>query len=268
MSDLVETRWTRYGKNRVYVRDSDGVELGYLDLQANTAVPANGEHAATLLECLTRWTHPGTRSVPAVAGSPCGEAGATLRAPVAAPWPSPNAAADEQTEGGRVTSPCDAAPAREPAEWDLAYNVAGAAAQVKRDEINAQAPVANFFKRVFGMRTEERTWRVGAEGEVRVARELSRLGSGWHTLHAIPVGEQGSDIDHVVIGPGGVFSLNTKCRPNGKAWVGEHRIIVNGQCTDYLRNSRFEGRRASRPSSRPQPSAAITARYGKVSTRY
>ena len=69
---------------------------------------------------------------------------------------------------------------------------------------------------------------------------------GWHTLHAVPVGERGSDIDHVVIGPGGVFTVNTKTHPGGNVWVGERSVLVNGSRTQYLRNSRFEAERTAR----------------------
>ena len=102
-----------------------------------------------------------------------------------------------------------------------------------------------FLARAFGVRTEERDWRVGADGEEGVASRLRRLGEGWHIIHAVPVGENGSDIDHVVIGPPGVFTLNTKNHSRAKVWVAEHSFMVNGQRTDYLRNSRFEAKRAS-----------------------
>ncbi|MBG6212216.1 hypothetical protein RCH23_000129 [Cryobacterium sp. CAN_C3] len=39
---------------------------------------------------------------------------------------------------------------------------------------------------------------------------LSKLGPEWTVLHAVPVGSGSSDIDHVVIGPAGVFTINTK----------------------------------------------------------
>jgi hypothetical protein len=79
-----------------------------------------------------------------------------------------------------------------------------------------------------------------------VGRELDKLGPHWRVLHAVEVGDRGSDIDHVVIGPAGVFTLNTKRHPGGKAWVAERAVRVNNQPTDYLRNSRHEGSRASR----------------------
>ncbi len=50
----------------------------------------------------------------------------------------------------------------------------------------------------------------------------------------------------MVIGPPGVFTLNTKCHPKANGWVSEKVVMVNGQRTDYLRNSRFEARRAAK----------------------
>lgn len=79
-----------------------------------------------------------------------------------------------------------------------------------------------------------------------MARELAKLGPGWHYLHAVEVGDRGSDIDHVVIGPPGVITINTKRHPRGKAWVGERMVMINGQKTDYLHNSRFEAKRAAK----------------------
>ncbi len=96
------------------------------------------------------------------------------------------------------------------------------------------------------MKTDERSWRVGAEGERKVAAQLAKLGDGWRCLHSVEVGNRGSDIDHVVIGPPGVFTLNAKCHPGGKAWVGERAVLINGRKTHYLRNSRFEAERAAR----------------------
>lgn len=124
--------------------------------------------------------------------------------------------------------------------------MAGAAARAERDRVNREAPVLNFVVRLLGVKTDEGAWRVGANGEEKVARELAKLGPGWHNLHAVEVGDRGSDIDHVVIGPPGVITINTKCHPRGKAWVGERMIMISGQKTDYLRNSRFEAKRAGK----------------------
>jgi hypothetical protein len=139
--------------------------------------------------------------------------------------------------------------ASEPAE-DLAANRPGTAARAKALEVRRAAPVRSQVARVLGVHTDERAWRIGADGEEEVGRRLTKLGRDWRVLHAVPVGERGSDIDHVVIGPPGVFTLNTKNHPGKSIWVAERTFMVSGQKTDYLRNSIFEGRRATKLLSR------------------
>ncbi|WP_344001229.1 nuclease-related domain-containing protein [Microbacterium paludicola] len=90
---------------------------------------------------------------------------------------------------------------------------------------------------------DSRPWYLGALGELEVARHLSSLGPEWIVLHAVPVGTRGADIDHVVVGPAGVFTINSKFHEDAKVWVGSRRILVNGQKTDHLRHSRFEAKR-------------------------
>lgn len=75
---------------------------------------------------------------------------------------------------------------------------------------------------------------------------LVRHDPRWRVLHAIPVGTHGADIDHLVIGPGGVFSLNAKHHPNAAVWVGGDAFLVQGRRHPYVRNSRHEAVRAGR----------------------
>jgi hypothetical protein len=77
-----------------------------------------------------------------------------------------------------------------------------------------------------------------------VAAQIQKLGPAWRVLHAVPIGNNGSDIDHVLIGPPGVFTLNSKNHPTGKIWVYYDAFAVNGRRYPYVRNSRFEARRA------------------------
>ena len=91
-----------------------------------------------------------------------------------------------------------------------------------------------------------RSWYVGALGEQEVGRRLRALGPGWTVLHAVLVGDRGSDVDHVVIGPGGVFTLNTKHHAGKKVWVGGYTLMVSGQREPYLRNSIHEAERAAK----------------------
>jgi hypothetical protein len=86
-------------------------------------------------------------------------------------------------------------------------------------------------------------WLRGARGELEMAAKLRRLGDEWTVLHSVPVGDKGSDIDHVVIGPSGVFVINTKRLVEARVWVGRGAFLVNGHKRDYLRYSEFEARR-------------------------
>lgn len=50
---------------------------------------------------------------------------------------------------------------------------------------------------------------------------------GWRVLHGVPK-NNGGDIDHLLIGPGGVFSIHTKSHDGGTVWVGDEMAKVNG----------------------------------------
>ncbi|MDP9463342.1 MAG: NERD domain-containing protein [Actinomycetota bacterium] len=202
MTDLMTTRWTRYGKDRLYVKTRAGIDVGHIDLLTGAVevTVAEFEHEVRVL--------------------------ASQQHPAPPDPPSPSA------------------PAR--VGHDLAANVAGAACKAKREEVNGQAPGWNLVARLLGLKTEERAWRVGAKGEEKVGRKLASLPDEWHVLNAVPIGDRDSDIDHMVIGPGGVFTLNTKRHPDGKVWLSERALLVNGHRTDYLRNSRFEAERVSK----------------------
>ncbi|MFE1308885.1 nuclease-related domain-containing protein [Streptomyces sp. NPDC058755] len=98
--------------------------------------------------------------------------------------------------------------------------------------------------------SEIRSWADGLTGERATAKRLGRLRNhGWFTLHAIQW-PSGADIDHLAIGPAGVFSINSK-RHRGKAvWYGDTAITVNGTTTRHIAISQAEARRVSRTLSR------------------
>lgn len=116
-------------------------------------------------------------------------------------------------------------------------------------QAQASVPARSGIGRVFGrspLSADSRPWYLGAIGELQVAERLARIGPGWTVLHSVPIGERGSDIDHVVIGASGVFTINTKFHEDARIWVGSKRLLVNGQKTDHLRNSRYEAQRVAR----------------------
>ncbi|WP_404314966.1 nuclease-related domain-containing protein [Prescottella equi] len=79
----------------------------------------------------------------------------------------------------------------------------------------------------------------------RLARVV-RKDPRWRVLHAIPVGVRGSDIDHLVVGPGGVFTVDAKHHPRADIWVAGSTFLVNGTRQPYIRNSRHEAARAAK----------------------
>lgn len=131
--------------------------------------------------------------------------------------------------------------------YDLAGEPPGAAVRERAvAERQAQGWVRHFLARLRDTNTDERAWRLGADGEEAVAAQLEGIGAPWRVLHAVRVGDRGSDIDHVVVGPGGVFTVNAKNHPKAAVWVGGDTVMVNGRRHPYVRNSRFEATRASR----------------------
>lgn len=82
-------------------------------------------------------------------------------------------------------------------------------------------------------------WRVGAEGEQATGRALEGLPAGWLVLHdrRIPGGH--ANIDHVVVGPPGVFVIETK-RRSGTVSIGGDTVRVNGRRRDVVAEVRRE----------------------------
>lgn len=132
---------------------------------------------------------------------------------------------------------------------DLALRRAGQTLQAQAEAARQSAPIRTALGLVMRVHTPARAWRLGAAGEIRVGAQLdklSQLDPRWRALHSIPVGSRGSDIDHVVVGPGGVFTINTKHHPDARIWVAGDTVKVNGLRHAYIRNSRHEAERANR----------------------
>lgn len=68
---------------------------------------------------------------------------------------------------------------------------------------------------LWAARPTTEAWRKGAEGEVMTGNILDRLPSGYIVLHDLRMPSSPANIDHVVIGPTGVFTLETKNYSSG-----------------------------------------------------
>ena len=258
MTEWNVRRWRRYGHDRLYASTPGGTDLGYLDLTTGRYRSDDMSNLPLLRRAIEdhfaaqRPPHQGSGTTPAPAPGPSAAPGpAPTRSPELARTDTPDAVAH-----GRVSPhpPPAPSPWQSPSpgptgpRWhDLADVRAGASARERAlAERAAQGTIRHLFARLVDARTDVRAWRIGADGEGAVAEQLAGLGVHWRVLHAVRVGDRGADIDHVVVGPGGVFTVNAKNHPKASVWVGGDVFLVNGQRHDYVRKSRFEAERASR----------------------
>jgi hypothetical protein len=88
---------------------------------------------------------------------------------------------------------------------------------------------------------EARAWRRGAAGERRTARLLDPLERhGWAILHDLAVPRSRANLDHLVIGPGGVFVIDSKqyrgriqLDPSGQLWHGRYPLAPSLQAVSF-----------------------------------
>jgi Nuclease-related domain len=93
-----------------------------------------------------------------------------------------------------------------------------------------------WFLRVSRLVDEVRSWRFGLRGEQAVAEKLAErelAAAGYVVFHDLPAKRGGKEwnVDHVVVGPGGVFVLETKVRAKRNATRDqeEAKVIVVGK---------------------------------------
>jgi hypothetical protein len=119
-----------------------------------------------------------------------------------------------------------------------------------------QTPPRSRLARLFGispLSSDEKGWYLGALEETAVGRMLNALDDRWTVVHDVPVGSGAPDVDHVVIGPGGVFTVNANHHPGQSVWVASRAFLVGGQRVPELRRSEYGAERATARLSRVLP---------------
>jgi Nuclease-related domain len=84
-------------------------------------------------------------------------------------------------------------------------------------------------------------WRSGAAGEQRTARLLAPLErQGWAVLHDLAIPGSRANIDHLVIGPGGIFVIDSKqyqgrlqLDGSGRLWHGRYPLAPTLQAVSF-----------------------------------
>lgn len=238
MSDLTVNSWHRKGRHRLYLNRADRTTIGYWDLAANEPHPNHPGDLDTLVRHVRQWTaeHP--------------DEAAWWMSPADASAPSGPGVADVASNGSRRDRGTPE-PATQHETWtDLAGNPAGAEARKRARDLRGDSWVRAVWHRVRGTDKAERTWRIGADGEAKVGAVLERVAARdgrWQPpIHSVPVGSRAADIDHVLIGSGGVFTVNVKHHPHGDVSADRDEVRVNGYDWHYVDKSRHEASRASK----------------------
>jgi hypothetical protein len=107
-------------------------------------------------------------------------------------------------------------------------------------------------------------WRRGAVGERRTARLLGPLErQGWVVLHDLAVPGSRANLDHLAIGPGGVFVIDSKLYRgrlqldrSGRLWHGRYPLAP------AIRAVSFEADQAAQVLADPQVVVPIVAVHG------
>jgi hypothetical protein len=84
-------------------------------------------------------------------------------------------------------------------------------------------------------------WQRGAAGERRTARLLDPLARhGWVVLHDLAIPGSQANLDHLVVGPGGVFLIDSKqyrgrlqLDPTGRLWHGRSPLAPTLRAVDF-----------------------------------
>jgi hypothetical protein len=107
--------------------------------------------------------------------------------------------------------------------------------------VAALAAAAAGWELRFRLSPDAVAWRRGAAGERRTARLLEPLDRhGWAVLHDLAVPGSRANIDHLVVGPGGVFVIDSKqyrgrlrLDPSGQLWHGRYPFAPTLGAVDF-----------------------------------
>lgn len=88
--------------------------------------------------------------------------------------------------------------------------------------------VFTYWSWLNGFKRTERFF-IGAKGEEQVSEILKKLPDSYHVFNDFAIGRR--HVDHVVVGPAGVFAIETKCWA-AKVTLDDGHILVGGMIPD------------------------------------
>ena len=217
---MVVTRWRRYGKDRLYVKDDEsGADVGWWDLVTDEAHPATPDLHSALADAVTRWRAEQS-SAPADHAQAPALTGVILEEsdPPTAAVPDVPPVVSAPPEPPLVDEPPAAAAAEQ--ALGVVDGVAGASAahefrrrhDARQERVQANHPViGKFLLAVFDDPQSTRAWSSGADGEEALGGLFERIaGPELRVLHDRRIPRTRANIDHLVICPSGVFVVDSK----------------------------------------------------------
>jgi hypothetical protein len=195
MSDqsLVVVPLSNWGKHRLYVNTADGQQVGWVDLDT-------GERSLVILELAFEFEA-------AIQSHDADEDDYQPRRGVLA------SAEHTRTTGAHIVQRFGSAPVGLSGNRPGEQLEAQIAAALEAGQQPAPASPGFPGKRAYS------GWEPEVQGEHTLAEELEdlvALDPRWACINSIPVGTNGSVIDHLVVGPGGVFTINAEHHNGGR----------------------------------------------------
>lgn len=117
-------------------------------------------------------------------------------------------------------------------------------------DLQSSIPRKSFFARLFGRPSVPRSLRTQyrvARGDVAVIDVLTQLGPDWLVRTCEPAG--GSGIEHIVVGPAGIFCMVVRHQLGGAIWIDGGVLLADGERQSHLRDAEFSAVRLTQVMS-------------------
>ena len=100
-------------------------------------------------------------------------------------------------------------------------------------------------------------WLRAAQAEMVVGDILARLPEGYSVHHSLPIRNTAFWIDHLVVGPGGIYALSSRTRWDRDLTGSVRTIRVGNHIVPYLRDARFESTQITQLLAGAMPATAV-----------
>ena len=263
---LIETRWKKFGHDRVYLEAPDGTKVGHIDLIKNELVVNAPDHAAAAQASFERWQQGAEATVPAPAAAPSSkiEPPATPDRPSVRPKTSPELPRLTAAKFDSTCTACGASiakgdhlfwipgtkvvvcPACTAAEVAAGLDAGTAGAAATRIANNGSRKHAERLLAAYPMLGEYlnanarppshvRSWIRGVDGERIVGRKLDIAAEKGRcvVLHDRRL-LSGGNIDHIVIGARRICVVDAKHYRNAKVTKRSDELRINGEPAEDL----------------------------------